>query len=81
MVKTELLQVRYSLIEREALSALAQSEALNASEMVRILIRTAAKQRGVWPLPVQPAGLPQRTRDIRKPQVPTRARITSEEIK
>ena len=81
MVKTELLQVRCSLIEREALSALAQSEALNASEMVRTLIRTAAKQRGVWPLPVQPAGLPGRTRDVRQPQAPTKARITRDEVK
>ena len=81
MVKTELLQVRCSLIEREALSALAQSEALNASEMVRTLIRTAAKQRGVWPLPAQPASLPGRTRDVRLPGAALQARIEREQIK
>ena len=79
--KTEIMRARCTPAEYQALVALAQHEQRGLSEMLREVVRQVAKQRGLWPLAVQPAGLPARTRDIRKPQAPTRARITKEEIK
>ena len=79
--KSEVIRARCTPTEYAALAALAQQVERGMSDALRWAVREVAKQRGVWPLPVQPAGLPQRTRDIRKPQAPTRARITSEEIK
>jgi len=65
MTKTQNVRARCTVAEYEALTALAESEARNPSEMLRELIRTAAQQRGLWPLP-QVAGLPGRVRDLRK---------------
>ena len=79
--KSEVIRARCTPTEYAALAALAQQVERGMSDALRWAVREVAKQRGVWPLAVQPAGLPRRTRDVRKPQAPTRARITSEEIK
>ena len=49
--KTERFQVRVNPTELAALSRLAQCEALNISEALRLAIREAAKVRNLWPPP------------------------------
>jgi len=79
--KTEEIRARCTPAEYQALMALAQQEERGVSDALRWVVREVAKQRGLWPLAVRPVGLPGRTRDIRQPQAPTKARITHEEIK
>ena len=81
MTKTETVRARVTPAEYTALATLAESQERTTSEIIRELIRAAAKQHGVWPLAVQPAGLPARTRDVRLPGASLQARIAREEVK
>jgi len=44
-----MLSVRVGSEEKAALLSLAQQERLTASEMTRELIRSTARERGLWP--------------------------------
>ena len=79
--KTEEIRARCTPTEYAALVALAQQEERGVSDALRWVVREVAKQRGVWPLPAQPASLPGRTVDKRLPQAGVRSRIAREEIK
>ena len=79
--KTEEIRARCTPTEYQALVALAQQEERGVSDALRWVVREVAKQRGVWPLPVQPVGLPARTRDVRLPGASLQARIAREEVK
>ncbi len=46
--KTELLQARAIPEERSALKAIAKQERLTESEALRLIVREAAKARGLW---------------------------------
>ena len=49
--KTERFQVRVNPVELVALNLVAQREALNVSEALRLAIREAARVRNLWPPP------------------------------
>jgi len=49
MNRTQMLSVRVGSEEKAALLSLAQQERLTASEMTRELIRSTARERGLWP--------------------------------
>ena len=53
--KTERFQVRVNRAELVALNLVAQREALNVSEAMRLAIREAAALRNLWPPPPMPA--------------------------
>lgn len=46
--KTREIRVKLSPFEKSILAAIAQKEAMNLSEAIRLLIREGAKQRGLW---------------------------------
>ena len=48
--KTETVRARVTPAEYTALAALAESQERTPSEVIRELIRTAAKRQGLWPL-------------------------------
>ncbi len=48
MKKEVLLPVRITRLEKAALERLSQLEDLNRSDLVRMLIRDAAKEAGIW---------------------------------
>lgn len=47
-MKTELLQARALPEEKSALKAIAKQELLTQSEALRLIVREAAKARGLW---------------------------------
>jgi len=47
--RDEVLRLRLSISERLALDSLAQAERRRPSEMLRELIRSTAKDYGLWP--------------------------------
>jgi hypothetical protein len=50
-LKTELIGVRMSRPEKEALAVICQREAASPSEFVRTLIRDELRRSGLWPVP------------------------------
>lgn len=49
------INVRVNAAERALLRELAEVEGLRPSEVLRLLLRQAARERGVWPAPEQQA--------------------------
>lgn len=48
-MKTENINARILPEEKETLECIANTERLNLSESIRLVIREAAKARGLWP--------------------------------
>jgi hypothetical protein len=61
-VKSELLQARLIPLEMRAVLEIGQEEKLNLAETVRMLIRSEAKKRGLWP----PQGEPPKNTGARR---------------
>ena len=49
MIKTEWLQARCTIVEKQALRRIAQYEQRKLSEALREIVREAARARGLWP--------------------------------
>ena len=47
--RTQVITVRVIPTEKKALLAIAQQERLKPSDALRLIVREAAKARGVWP--------------------------------
>ena len=48
--RSEPISARVSPLEKTALLKIAEMEQLNLSEAQRLVIREAAKRRGIWPI-------------------------------
>jgi len=56
MIKTDVIHVRCTTIERQALELVAQHERRNTSETLREIVREAAQRRGLWPPDTEEVG-------------------------
>jgi hypothetical protein len=58
MMRSEVVRIRFSVVEKQALINLTQLDQRKQSEVIRELVRKEAKARGCWPLPSGPAQEP-----------------------